>query len=297
MKKILILIATIIAIFSFSGCSQKKERIPVGYDGKILTSNGYAPEVYQPGAIHVCSLFDFNCYNKLILLETAKKQFVDNVTIRMKDNMNLQVQYVRIVVQPKKDKKSLNQLFNDVKPNKDSIITLNSVYAIYGQSKVSRIIREVLSEYTIDEARLNYTRISGQVFNRIQKEFKNTPLQLVDFSIGKFVYPKIYNDAIENAKKRELEIKKAEADAAIAQTRAAAKIKIAKAEYAVKMAEVQRQHDANLLLSKSITPNLIKWREMEIQEKMMENLKGNSNVVYMPYDMMKNTNFLLNQKK
>jgi len=294
MRKIFMLI-TIIAIFSFTGCSPR-ERIPAGYNGKILTSSGYSPEVFQPGAIHVCGLLDFDCYNKLILLETSKRQFVDNVTIRMKDNMNLQVQYVRIVVQPKKDKKSLNQLFDDVKPNKNGIITLASVYSIYGQSKVTRIIREVLSQYTIDEARLNYTRISGQVFNKIQEEFKNTPLQLVDFSIGKFVYPKIYNDAIENAKKRELEIKKAEADAAIAQTRAAAKIKIAKAEYAVKMKEVQRQHDANILLAKSISPELIKWRKLEIYEKMMNNLKGNQNVIYMPLPMMNNSNFLLQKK-
>jgi len=48
----------------------------------------------------------------------------------------------------------------------------------------------------------------------------------------------------------------------------------------------KRIADYNKMIGKSVTPQLIELRQLEVQEKMMDNLKGNPNVVYMPYSMM-----------
>ena len=42
-------------MLGITGCGNKT-RVPSGTEGKILTSNGFAPEILQPGAYHVCSI-------------------------------------------------------------------------------------------------------------------------------------------------------------------------------------------------------------------------------------------------
>jgi len=94
----------------FTGCDKKQ--VPPGYSAKLLTEQGYTPEVYHTGWVTVCSVFDLNCKKELIFLETSEGQFTEKVTIRMKDNMNLVADYVRIRVKINTDKKNINSVFN-----------------------------------------------------------------------------------------------------------------------------------------------------------------------------------------
>ena len=288
MKKSLMVLGLAASLFLMSGCSNK-ERVPSGEVGKILTSNGFAPEILQPGAYRVCGISDRlfgKCYNELIFLDTTEGQFTEVVTTRMKDNMNLKADHIRIRVTIKRNPKVINALFNQIKPDENNEITLNKVYNTYGKLIITRDIREVLSKYTIDDVRLNYAKISAEIYNKVKKDFANTPLQLLDFSIGRFVYPKTYERMVELAKQKQVEIKKIEAQNIIRMKKAQGDIQLAKARYAIKMQEAKRIADYNKMIGKSVTPQLIELRKLEVQEKMMDNLKGNPNVVYMPYSMM-----------
>ena len=268
-----------------TGCSNKK-RVPSGDVGKILTSNGFAPEVLQPGAYRVCGFNIFTCYNQLILLDTSEHQYTEVVTTRMKDNMNLKADHIRVRVTIKRNPKIINALFNEIKPNKDGVITVDSVYNTYGKLIVTRDVREVLSKYTIDDVRLNYARISAEIYKRVENDFKNTPLELLDFSIGRFIYPKTYEQMVEMAKQKQVEIKKIEAENIIKMKKAQAQMQLAKANYAIKMQEARRQADFNKMIGKSITPQFLILRKLEVQEEMVKNMKGNPNVIYMPLPMM-----------
>jgi len=288
MKKSLAVLG-LASLFLFTGCSNK-EKVPSGEVAKILTSNGFASEILQPGAYRVCGITDKlfgKCYNELVKMDTTEGQFSEIVTTRMKDNMNLKADHIRIRVTLNKNKKILNSLFNQLKPNENNIITLKNVYETYGKLIITRDVREVLSKYTIDDVRLNYARISAEIYNKVKQDFKNTPLQLLDFSIGRFVYPQTYEKMVELAKQKQVEIKKIEAQNIIRMKKAQADIQLAKAKYSIKMQEAKRIADYNKMLGKSVTPQLLKLRQLEVQEKMMDNLKGNNNVVYMPYSMTK----------
>jgi len=288
MKKGLMFLVLVAGLFFMTGCSNK-ERVPSGDVGKILTSNGFAPEILQPGAYIICGITDKligKCYNELILLDMSEGQFTEVVTTRMKDNMNLKADHIRIRVTIKRDPKIINSIFNQLKPNKNNEITLKQVYNTYGKLIVTRDVREVLSKYTIDEVRLNYARISAEIYNKIKKDFANTPLLVLDFSVGRFVYPKTYEKMVELAKQKQVEIKKIEAENIIKLKKAKADMELAKARYAIKMQEAKRIADYNKMIGKSVTPQLLELRKLEVQEKMMDNLKGNPNVVYMPYEMM-----------
>jgi len=291
MKRIILGMMIFLSIFMFSGCTHK-EKVSSGTVGKMMTKSGFKPEILQPGWYTTCNAFE-RCYNNIYLLDTTTGQFQETVTVRMKDNMDLKADYVRVVVRVKNNPKILNALFNDIKPDKNNSISLYKIYGTYGKAIVIRDVREVLSQYTLDEVRLNYKKIAGEIFNKIQEDFKSTPLEVVQFNPGRFNFPKTYNDAILLAKQKELEIKKIEAENIIKLKKIKAQETIAKAQYNIEMQKIRRQHDANILLAKSISPKLIEWRKMEIYEKMMDNLKGNPNVVYMPYSMMNNSNTLL----
>ena len=284
MKTIIKILGIIFIVFLFTGCNKKQ--VPPGYSAKLLTEQGYTPEVYHTGWVTVCSALDFKCRKELIFLETSEGQFIEKVTIRMKDNMNLVADYVRIRVKINTDKKNINSVFNLIKPDKNGYITLSNVYKTYGNLIVVRDIREVLSKYTIDDVRLNYSKITAEIYSKIKKDFESTPLLVLDFNLGRLNYPKVYDEAIILAKKKELEIKKIEADNIINLKKINAKQEIAKAEYNIKMQEAKRIRDYNKMISEGVSPQLIKLRQLEVQQSMVDAIKGNPNVIYMPYGMM-----------
>ena len=292
MKRIILGMVLFLSIFMFSGCTHKEE-VPSGTVGKMMTKSGFKPEILQPGWYTTCDLFDVRCYNDIYLLDTTTGQFQETVTVRMKDNMDLKADYVRVVVRVKNKPKILNALFNDIKPDENNFIPLYKIYGTYGKAIVIRDVREVLSQYTLDEVRLNYKRISGEIFNKIQEDFKSTPLEVVQFNPGRFNFPKTYNDAILLAKQKELEIKKIEAENIIKLKKIKAQETIAKAQYNIKMQEAKRISDYNKMLGKSVTPQLLELRKLEVQQAMVEAIKNNPNVIYMPYSMMNNSNTLL----
>jgi hypothetical protein len=284
MKTFIKILGVIFVVFLFTGCDKKQ--VPPGYSAKLLTEQGYTPEVYHTGWVTVCSVFDLNCKKELIFLETSEGQFTEKVTIRMKDNMNLVADYVRIRVKINTDKKNINSVFNLIKPDKNGYITLSNVYKTYGNLIVVRDIREVLSKYTIDDVRLNYSKITAEIYSKIKKDFESTPILVLDFNLGRLNYPKVYDEAIILAKKKELEIKKIEADNIIKLKKINAKQEIAKAEYNIKMQEAKRIRDYNKMISEGVSPQLIKLRQLEVQQSMVDAIKGNPNVIYMPYGMM-----------
>jgi len=59
------------------------------------------------------------------------------------------------------------------------------------------------------------------------------------------------------------------------------------------MQEAKRQADYNRMLGKSVTPQFLELRRLEVQQAMVDALKNNQNVIYMPYDMMNKGNMLL----
>lgn len=280
MNKILLLIGTILALM-LSGCSY--ETVPQGAKGKVLDRGGFHPEVFPPSRV------DVGTHGHLILVDTTTHTVNETVTVRMHDNMNLVAQ-VRFQLRMGNKPESLNAVFNDIRPRKGSnLITLDQVYNTYGKMIVNKVTREVLSPYNINEVNVNFNKISAAIYKQVKHEFLPTPLAISDVALGKLTYPKVIDDAIQAAAKRELEIKKAQADVQVRLTELKGKEEVAKGEYLIKMQEAKRIRDYNKAIAAGITPDLLKLRQLEVQEKMVEAIKDNKNVVYMPMNMMNGT--------
>ena len=271
----------------FSACSY--ESVPQGAKGKVLDRGGFHPEVYPPSRV------DVGTYGKLILVDTTTHTVNETVTVRMNDNMNL-VPQVRFQLRMGSKTKSLDAVFNDIKPKNGKLITLQQVYDTYGKMIVNKVTREVLSPYAIGDVNKNFNRISAAIYKKVKEDFKPTPLAISDVALGKLTYPKIIDDAIQAAAKRELEIKTAEADVQVKMTELTGREKLAAGKYRIAMQLAKRDRDANKMIAAGITPALLKLRELENQALLIEAIKGNQNVIYLPSDMMGNMQYMKSLK-
>jgi len=271
------MVALVATLLTMSGCSY--DSVPQGTKGKILDRSGFHPEVYPPSRV------DVGTHGRLVLVETISHTVNETVTIRMQDDMNLVAQ-VRFKVRMGEKPESLNFVFNDIKPLDGKTITLKQVYELHGKAIVNKAVRETLGKYKLSEVNKNFTHISSDIYKATLEMMKPTPLIVTDVALGKLTYPKIIDDAIQAAAKRELEIAQAEADVKVRLTELAGKEQVAKGEYRIKMQEGKRIRDYNKMIAAGISPALLTLRKIEVQEKMVEAIAGNKNVVYMPMEMM-----------
>jgi len=288
MRKLYSLLLIAAMTFLFTGCFDYAY-VPQGTKGKILDRGGFHPEVYPPSRVEV------GTHGHLVLVDTTTHTINETVTIRTKDNMNLVAQ-VRFQLRMGSKPTSLNAVFNDIKPIKGNTITLDQVYNTYGKMIVNKVTREVISPYNISDVNKNFNRISAAIYNQVKHDFKPTPLAISDVALGKLTYPKVIDEAILSAAKRELEIKRAQADVQVRLTELQGKEKVAKGEYRVKMQKAKLDRDANKMIAAGVTPVLLKLRELENQAALIEAIKGNNNVIYLPADMMGNMHYIQNLK-
>lgn len=270
------MLGLVAAMLFTTGCSH--QTVPQGTKGKILDREGFHPDVYPPSRVNV------GWHGNLVLVETVTHTVNETITVRMKDDMNLVCQ-VRFQLRMGEKPKSLNAVFNDIKPKDGSLITLAQVYNVYGKMIVNKVTREVLSEYKINAVQKNFGTISAKIYNRVLEDFKPTPLIISDVALGKLDYPDVIDRAIEAAAKRELEIKQAEADVQVRLTELQGKEQVAKGEYRIKLQEAKRIRDYNKMIGEGITPELLQLRALEVQEMMASKI-DKADQVYIPYGAM-----------
>ena len=281
MKRIIMAIMAVVTTMMMTGCM---EQVPQGTVGKILGSEGFQPDVYPPSRVYVDTTFTM-IPEKLILVETTTQKFNEPFKILLKDKLTLQAEVIFRCRVKSKDAKVLNSIFNDIKLN-DNRITTSEVYNIYGKMIVLNTARSVISRYTVDEVNTNYERITNELYKEIKGKLKGLPIEISDVTIGNMKYPKIVTDSIEKAKARRMAIEEEKAKVQIALTKADGAEQVAKANYRIKMLEAKQIRDYNKMISDGVSTNLLKLKQIEVQNKMVDAIKENKNVVYMPMDMM-----------
>ncbi len=156
---------------------------------------------------------------------------------------------------------------------------------------VRDVVRNVIGKYPAEEIPVKRNEIAAKIENSIRTELKKIPNQPVifeSFQLRDIVLPENIKRQIERVQiaKQEAERAKyevlraqqeAQKEAAIAQGKAnAAKIE-AQGKAEAKLIEAQAQAKANELISKSLTTELLKLKQIEVQGKFNEALKQNPN--------------------
>lgn len=281
MKKLLsALLIAAITMVALTGCN---EQVPAGTKGKILGKNGWQPEVYPPSKVWVETTFT-TVPEELFLIQTTTRKYSQPIKVLLKDKLTLSAEIVfrgRVTG----NDKVINGLFNDMRMD-DNIVTTDEVYNTYAKQIVLNTSREIISRYNVDEVNVNYARITTELYNAIKPKLVGLPMDISEVTLGNIKYPKIVTAAIEASKKRRMEIETSKAQVQIEVTKANGREEVAKANYKVKMLEAKQIRDYNKMINAGITDDLIRLKEIEVQQTLANNLTDNKNVVYMPLPMM-----------
>ncbi|GAB6045497.1 prohibitin family protein [Caminibacter profundus] len=180
--------------------------------------------------------------------------------------------------------------------NPDKAAYVVKTYGLNWEDKIINpivrdVVRNVIGKYPAEELPIRRneiaTRIESQVREHLSK-IPNQPVIFESFQLRDIVLPENIKKQIERVQiaKQEAERAKyevlrakqeAEKKAAIAKGIAEAKKIEAQGKADAMLIEAKAQAQANLEIAKSITPNLLKLKQIEVQNKFNEALKQNPN--------------------
>lgn len=292
MKNIIRVLGIALIATLMVGCGKAVE-VPPTYRGVILTKNGYIPEVITPSKFRLPPCFRY-C-DALVLLQASDNAFKeDDLSVFMnKDKLKLDVE-IRGTYSIPATQNYVERIFDKVTPTKTndsrvSVIPSESIYNIYAKQALRGIVRSEIVKHSISDVLENREAIGESIHAAIQEKMQttNTPITISRFELAKIDPPQVIVDAQEAAKKREIDIQKAEADAQVAMVEAERALEVAKAERAVDREKAEAIAEQNIIAAESITPGVLEYKRLEAAMKIYGDLsraKDGNMVIVVPAD-------------
>jgi len=291
MKKLNIIITAVVAAFLLTACGEKVE-VPPAAKGVIIGKNGVQPTVIPTSKFRLDPCFAY-CDKLAVISAADVKVYEKGMKLFMpKDKLNVTID-IRGTATIPQDNKTIMSLLNKVSAtpvqNKGYQLYLNAntVYNLYGQQAVRGIVRSILVNYTIQELMQNRTSISQKLFVAVNDKLKETktPLIISRLEMANVQPPKIITKAQEVAAERRIEIDKEQASIKVRMLAAEGDLKVAKAERAVRRERAEAIAEENRIAAKSVTPELLKYRQLEVFQNVMPKIAKGGNLIVVPVDM------------
>jgi len=265
-----------------------------GEVGILSTTGKFSPEPLKPGLHFYMPLFQ-----KVIIVDTK----VHMITYKRNQEIgSMPDRYGTIKVYPAinvLDSRGLPiqvELSVSYRLNPDKAAFVLKTYGINWEDKIINpivrdVVRNVIGKYPAEELPVKRNEIAAKIENQIREQLNKIPGKPVifeSFQLRDIVLPpriKAQIERVQIAKQEAVRAKyevlraqqEAQKEAAIAQGKAnAAKIE-AQGKAEAKLIEAQAQAKANKLISDSLTKELLKLKQIEVQNKFNEALKNNPN--------------------
>lgn len=272
-----------------AGCFGSRVDIPPAHVGKVLTKNGYTPETLQPSKFRLPACIAY-C-DQLVVLQASDIGMTESMTVFMPvDKLNLLVE-ARFTFSIPSSQKYVDAIYDRVmaeKTNNSSVkvISAKTVYRTYGQQALRGIVRSEITKYTIADILSNRETIGENIHAAISEKLAetNTPVVVRLFELADIQPPKVIVDAQENAKRREIDIQKAEADAQVQLVEADRDLEVAKMRRLVDREKAEAIAEQNKIAAKSVTRELLAYRKLEAAERIYSALAQSDNVIIIPAD-------------
>ena len=283
MSKFKIILLTSV-VMSLTACGQAVE-VPPAHKGKVLTRNGYSPEIIPPSRFRLPFCM-FYC-DKLTLVEVSDIGMTETFKLFMpKDQLNMSFD-IRFTMSINSDEKSLSSVFAKMSPTTISggahyKVHANSIYVTYGQPIIRERIRSVVAKYTINEVASSRETINKEVYEAVNKSLIGVPISVKRLAFADLQFPDIIVKAKEAAAERNISIEKEKADKKIALIRLETDFEKAKKERAVRRERAEAAREENKIFSESVTDKYLKYKTLEVLEKMAEN----QNAVFVPVEAL-----------
>lgn len=284
LKKILGFIGVALMAVTLAGCGELVE-VPPASKGIILGSNGYTGDIIPPSRFRLPFCMPFAACDKLVVVEAGDYGYNEEMQVMMpKDQVQLTVD-VRFTLGISSDDRKILTIFDRVTPQRLASgnfgTTIENVYKVYGENIVRNEVRSTLSRYTIAEVMANQGEISEVLRKNVSEKLGPTSLEVKQFGLAGISPPPVVMQSMESALRRRIDIETAEADAQVRIREAQASLEVAKARREADILEAKTIREADEILADGVTPELIRYRELQVLEAMA----ANQNAVFFPVEM------------
>ncbi len=278
MKKLLL---TLLIPASLIGCGEKVE-VPAAHVGKVMTQHGYKEGVIQTSKFRLDPCWSY-C-DKLVILNVSDMAANEKMTLFMpKDKLNMEFD-LRLTLAVKSD--HFDELFNKIVPTEQgsiSMIPLTTAYAVYAVQIIRAEAREFLSNYTIAEISSSREAINAELSDRLSKSIaEKTPFHVRYVGLADITYPDIIVKAQENAAERREMIQQEEAQLEISKVQLERELQEQRMRRSIDVEKAEAEAQVNKILAASVTPAYLKYRSLNVLEKMADS----PNKIFVPIEML-----------
>lgn len=274
-----------VVALSLAACGEMVE-VPPASKGIILGANGYTGEIVNPSRFRLPFCPPMAVCDKLVVVEAGDFGWNEEMEILMpKDQVQLTAD-VRFTLGISSDESKLLSLFDRITPHRlesgNFGTNINQVYEIYGSPIIRNVVRVTLSKYSIQEVMANQGKISEELRAAVTNALKETALEVKVFGLAGISPPPVIMNAQIAALERKVAIETAEANAQVQIREAQAALEVARSRREADLLEATTIREADEILADGVTPELIRYRELQVLEKMADN----NNAVFFPVDMI-----------
>lgn len=276
-----------VSLLALTACGERAT-VPSASVGMINGPNGFVGDIINPSTFRLAKCFPWTVgCDKLVIIQAGDAGMLEEMDVLLpKDNLIIGVD-VRFTIGLSQNTDVIRSVFDRVTASPTnranvSAITLTQIYETYGKAVVRNVVRSTLSEYSTAEIAANQAAVSQQLRDDIANALANTPFEVTNFGLASIQFPDVVREAMEATQERVIAIEKAEADAQVQIREAQAALEVARAQRAAEVLQAETIAETNLILSDGVTPELIRYRELQV----LESLGGNENVIFFPVEML-----------
>ena len=232
--------------------------------------------------------------DRMYFVDQKLRSYTENLKILCADDINMDVD-VKTVLSFDVSKESITFIKEKVPAvalpdGSGDELSLDKFYEMAAKDIVRSSARNIISPHETDDIRPKRESLESALAKLVRERVSSLkyPLKISAVLISNIDYPDIIKEKRQKIKEAELMDQEkaalAEADLAQAQRQVAIETENAK----VRMVRARAQADENQILTESLTPQFLMWRQLEVMESVAVDLaKGRSNTVFMmPYRTM-----------
>lgn len=162
-------------------------------------------------------------------------------------------------------------------------ISIQTAYATYAGQIIRSEAREYLSQFTIVEIASNRQVINAELAQRLSTIVEQkTPFVVKYAGLADVQYPEVITLAQVEAAKRREQIEQEEAQLEISKITLKRQLQEQQMQRAIDVEKAEAEAEVNRILSKAVTPAYIKYRELEVLDK----LTSSPNKTFIPSSML-----------
>jgi len=300
-----LVVVVFVGIVFLAGCTDYHQ-IPNGNVAKRKTEAGLEAKIYGPGSV---DLWDFRDKKRLVALEFAQIEKEAKDEILCQDKMNLPFRVEARFGIPRDDDKAINTAFAELSPDKKLDKKVDQIsnekwFKTYAKAALLATAKGVLSHYKTMEVGMQLKvyplnkegkpdsakepvivgvsreTLNAQLKSDLDKVLKNTPVKCFFAAFTNFDYPTVVTEAIESAKRVEIEIGQERAEQEKRLIKAANEEAIAQYNYRIEVLDALKVADSNRIIGDSVSLGFLWYLQTKV---LGEAAKGPNNWGFVPY--------------